>query len=50
MDGDLSTPMLKFGTFDFIYLNRPIYSSKGLFYIYLQTKKLITKLKIVVML
>ena len=46
----LSTPMLKFGTFDFIYLNRPIYSSKRLFYIHRPKKKLITKLKIVVML
>ena len=41
----LSTPMLKFGTFDFIYLNRPIYSSKRLFYIHRPNKKLITKLK-----
>ena len=45
----LSTPMLKFGTFAFIYLNSRIYWSKRLFYIHQPTKKLITKLKIVVL-
>ena len=40
--------MLKFDTFAFIYSNRPIYSSKRLFYMHRSNKKLITKLKIVV--
>ena len=43
--GALSTLMLKFVTFDFMYLNRPIYSSKILFYMHRPTRKLITKLK-----
>ena len=40
--------MLEFDTFALIYLNRPIYSFKILFYIHWPTKKLIIKLKIVV--